>query len=327
MQLSVIICARNEEKLLYNALSSIEKQDFPDNLYELIIVDDASTDNTISIAKKFCEAKRNFRLISISNVDRMQSMLSGKQNCLDTAIAMAQGKYIVQLDADCTALPSFLKTYNEYFENGNDFVFGITEIGEDDTLFKQIQKNDLHYLMNVSYFAASFGLPLSCMGNNIGYSRSAYYSIGGYQRLGQSEIEDLQLLTAFKKGNKKIAVIRNSEILVKTKAERGIIQFVKQRIRWASGFTVASAELRLIVLFRLLLTAVLWIGLVQIVQSKVEGLFVATPVLLLDLSVFLHGGHLSNKRLDGFLVWLIYFYLQPILVLFGFFLPLKDRWK
>ena len=91
---SVIMCAYNLEKIVDTAIESVLTQNFEN--YELIIVNDGSTDNTIGTLKKF-ESKSNGKIRIIDNQKNIG--LSASRNI---AIAQAKGEYIIHLDGDDT---------------------------------------------------------------------------------------------------------------------------------------------------------------------------------------------------------------------------------
>jgi glycosyltransferase involved in cell wall biosynthesis len=105
MRVSIIIPALNEEKSIRLTLQAALAQDFPEDEYEIIVVDNGSTDDTAQIAGSFpkvlvcCEPRRG---------------LSFAREC---GRKHAQGEILVNLDADCIPPPRWLKTGIKYFSN------------------------------------------------------------------------------------------------------------------------------------------------------------------------------------------------------------------
>ena len=91
-KLSVVIAARNEEENIGNLLSSIAIQTYPQHLFEVVVVDDHSTDNTIAIASRFSFVK----IIKL----QFDNINSYKKKAIETGIAAASGDLIVITDAD-----------------------------------------------------------------------------------------------------------------------------------------------------------------------------------------------------------------------------------
>ena len=96
---SIIISAFNAEKLLPRAIESVLNQKYSD--VEIIIVDDKSTDNTLTVAKKYAKDNSNIRILKQhKNTERHRAHLRG--------IQAARGKWILFLDSDDELLPNTL---------------------------------------------------------------------------------------------------------------------------------------------------------------------------------------------------------------------------
>ena len=97
--ISVVIPAYNAEQFLDETLESVLSQTYEN--WECIIVNDGSTDNTESIAKKWCEKDARFRYFYKEN--------SGASDTRNLGIKKARGEYIAFLDADDLYMPNFLE--------------------------------------------------------------------------------------------------------------------------------------------------------------------------------------------------------------------------
>ncbi len=104
--ISVIIPFYNAEKFLARAVQSILQQTYQN--YELLLINDGSTDQSLAIAQKLAEAHQKIRLI-----DQTNRGLAATRN---RGIAEAQGKYLAWLDADDEALPLRLAKQVAYME-------------------------------------------------------------------------------------------------------------------------------------------------------------------------------------------------------------------
>lgn len=89
-EISVILCAYNTEEYLNRSVTSVLEQTFSD--FELIIVNDGSTDNTENIANEFAETDKRVRVITKDN--------GGLSSARNVGIAAAKGKYLTFIDAD-----------------------------------------------------------------------------------------------------------------------------------------------------------------------------------------------------------------------------------
>src|SRR5690606_12288350 len=94
-KVSVLIAARNEAANIGRTLSDILAQDFPEELLEIIVVDDHSTDDTAAVVRSF--AGQGVKLLKL---DESQPLNSYKKKAISVAIEKATGDFIVTTDAD-----------------------------------------------------------------------------------------------------------------------------------------------------------------------------------------------------------------------------------
>ena len=239
--ISVLIAARNEEKSLSLCLQSLKEQEYPSNLIEIIILNDRSTDKTRDIALSFCDDLPNFRLIDIEE-DR--DGLKGKMNVLAQGIDTAKGDIILVTDADCILPQNWVSGISGYFSERTGLVAGVTILnrsGQKQRFFDHLQCIDWLFLQAVASGTAGLGLPVSLLGNNFGFRKSAYKSFGGYQNLKFSLTEDMALLQAISKIKKyDIVYPLNMDTSINSFPVNRLREFYQQRRRWAQGGRKAS---------------------------------------------------------------------------------------
>lgn len=102
--ISVVVAAYNEEEDLPKCLEAITAQDFPKEEYELIVVDNNSTDKTADIAKNF-----GARVVSETK--------QGNTFAISKGFNSAEGEIIAATDADTIVAPDWLSQIKEIFKN------------------------------------------------------------------------------------------------------------------------------------------------------------------------------------------------------------------
>ncbi|WP_052671756.1 glycosyltransferase family 2 protein [Photobacterium leiognathi] len=107
---SVILPVYNAEKYLHEALSSIVEQTYT-NL-EIIVINDGSTDNSLSIIKEFSVVDERIKIINRENKGLIYS--------LNEAISISTGQYIARMDADDISLPLRIEKQVQLLETGYD---------------------------------------------------------------------------------------------------------------------------------------------------------------------------------------------------------------
>jgi glycosyltransferase involved in cell wall biosynthesis len=117
---SIVMGVFNEEKLIARALKSIINQTYID--WELIVVDDGSTDSSREIIKSY--ASQDNRIILVENKTNL-----GLAASLNSGISIARGKYIARMDADDESLPHRLERQTAFLDlNPNVDVLGTAAV-------------------------------------------------------------------------------------------------------------------------------------------------------------------------------------------------------
>ncbi|OGU62158.1 MAG: glycosyl transferase [Ignavibacteria bacterium RBG_13_36_8] len=232
LSVSIIVAARNEEDNILDCMKSLNDLEYPAEKIEIIIVDDHSTDNTGQIISDYISDKAKFKTIIPSE---SFGNLKGKANALANAIKVAKGEIILTTDADCVVASAWAKTIASYYTKDVAFVGGYTTQLER-TTFEGMQALDFIYLLTVAAGTINLGKPLSCIGNNMSYRKSAYDEAGGYEKIPFSVTEDFQVLMAIHNLKKyKIIYPLDVNALVTSKPCPNVKSLLKQKKRWGVG--------------------------------------------------------------------------------------------
>ncbi|MDZ4182978.1 MAG: glycosyltransferase, partial [Candidatus Cloacimonadaceae bacterium] len=122
--ISVIIAARNEEGNLPRLLASLGALDYPDDLYEIIIVNDHSTDGSMRILSEF-DGKNNLRVIDWQG---SRTGLTGKKAAIQCGIEAARYDILAFTDADCVVPQTWLRRINACMDDQTDYLLGYSII-------------------------------------------------------------------------------------------------------------------------------------------------------------------------------------------------------
>ena len=120
--ISIVIPAYNEEKYILNSLRSLLNQNLVNTIsYEIIIVDNNSTDNTYKIVKNFIDkyGKSNDKI----SFELVREYRKGVAFARQTGFSMANSKIIATLDADCIASPLWVRTIFNIFNYDYDYLY------------------------------------------------------------------------------------------------------------------------------------------------------------------------------------------------------------
>ena len=223
--ISLVVCCKNEAENLPPLLRSIETQTHTD--FEVIFVDDHSTDDTAKILDEFAQNHTFARCISASG--------NGKKSALSDGILSAKNEIIVCTDADCTLQAEHLQIISDYFaENEPDLLLGAVRMTDDGTLFQQLQALEFASLMASTAGACGAHMPVMCNGANLAFKKSIWLQCHSALHAEQPSGDDVFLLHAVKKMCGKIAFLKSEKIVVTTKPQTTLRDFMNQRARWTS---------------------------------------------------------------------------------------------
>lgn len=229
---TVIVAARNEEDNILECMESLDALIYPSGKLEIIIVNDHSDDRTGEIIDEFIRGKEEFKSMI---PEKQIGQVKGKANAIANAVEIATGDIILTTDADCTVSPTWAKTIASYYEDDVAFVGGYTT-QSGDTIFEGMQAADFVFLLGAAAGSVNLKFPLSCIGNNMSYRKSAYEEVGGYAGIDFSVTEDFSLLRAIKNLKKyKILYPLDKDALVTSKPCPDFKSIYWQKKRWGVG--------------------------------------------------------------------------------------------
>ena len=230
--ISVIIPFRNEAKNILKSLESIEAQHYPPDKFEVIYVDDFSTDDSVEILGR----NKNMKNIRIISVPADYSINAHKKRAVSYGIENSRGEIIVTTDADCIHDTIWLKSLLQNFDEETGFVSGPVEFIDNRKLFSKIQKIEFAGLVLTGAGLIGSGKPTICNAANIAYKRKVYNKVGGFKdQLNLSSGDDELLMQKIARDtNYRIKFSTNKYSVVRTSSNKSIGEFYQQRKRWAS---------------------------------------------------------------------------------------------
>lgn len=226
--LTVIVSARNEENNIGICLESLVNQQYPKEKYEVIIVDDQSTDNTALIIQDFITTHPyNFRMYATSG-------LGGKKEAFNTGIKYASGEIILTTDADCVVSPDWMNEMNKAFNGSAVFVAGPVMMAPSATWFEIFQCLEFNALLAST--AGSFGINRPVMSNGANMGILAEVCRTEMMNPQVTSGEDVFTMFYLKKkyGARMLKFAASAESVVRTQTQKSLRDFIMQRIRWTS---------------------------------------------------------------------------------------------
>lgn len=234
---SIIVPVRNEQATITHTLDCILSQGYPGDRYEIIVVDDRSTDLTSHILRQYRDQHDRIKSVRI---DQVPDGISGKKNAVTTGIAYARGEMIVTTDGDVEMGTQWLERMVGSFDQETGLVSGLTIYKPDRSLLHVYQSLDSASLSVISAAMIANGTPLTCQGSNLAYRKRAYEEVDGFTGIDHvtSGDDDLLMQKIDAQTNWKIQAITDPESFVYTRPADTLTEVINQRSRWASKGTV-----------------------------------------------------------------------------------------
>ena len=233
-QISVIIPARNEAENIAACLKSIIAQSYPSHLFEIIVVDDHSTDDTAAIVQSFNEP--DIKLLSLKDFTDGQ-LNSFKKKAIAVAIDHSSGTLMVTTDADCIVPVNWLQNIAALYETKKAvFIAAPVLISNGNSFIEIFQALDFMTLQGITGASVYKKLHSMCNGANLAYLKKSFYEVNGFAGIDNIASGDDMLLMhkIYKQHPEKVFFLKSKEAIVKTAPVTSIAAFFNQRIRWAS---------------------------------------------------------------------------------------------
>ena len=178
LPISVVICARNEAKNLQKNLPHILHQTYPE--FEVIVVNDASTDKTAEVLEIFAKVYGNLRIINTLGLSRD---MAGKKFALTKGIEAAKNEHLLFTDADCCPTSQdWIAGMVKNITKKRQIILGFGPyIARRGFLNKIIQYETL--MTALQYLSlALVGKPYMGVGRNLAYHKSLFFKANGFQK-------------------------------------------------------------------------------------------------------------------------------------------------
>jgi cellulose synthase/poly-beta-1,6-N-acetylglucosamine synthase-like glycosyltransferase len=236
-QFTVIIPARNEAANIKACVDSILNQDYPTDAFEIIVIDDFSEDDTAFIVTALSQQYSQVRLIQLADHCKDGETLAYKKKAIEIAVAEAKGDWILTTDADCIVPKKWLLLYNAYIQEHQPcFVAAPVMFIKTAGILNQFQVLDFLALQGITAAAVGAGKHSMSNGANLGFEKTAFIAVGGYQGVDHiASGDDMFLMHKMKQTlHKPVGYLFHPDAIVLTAAMDTWKSFIMQRIRWAS---------------------------------------------------------------------------------------------
>lgn len=232
---SVIICARNEAENLQRYLPVVLEQRYEGD-WEIIVVDDASSDNTSAIVQDFQLRFPHLRLIRLNN-----KHLSGKKTALAQGIFASQYDHLLVTDADCApAGPGWLHGISDALTSRpeTEIVLGYGPMNRTQGALNRWIRYETTYT-SIQYFSfALAGIPYMGVGRNLAFKKEVFERVGGFESHQHIPSGDDDLLVNAAADRRNTAISIDPETFVFSEGKTTWQAWLQQKHRHLSASSV-----------------------------------------------------------------------------------------
>ena len=260
---SVIVCARNEEENLQDYLHNLLTQDYP--LYEVIVVDDGSEDQTRMILEQYARQCNNMYHTFVPHGARV---MSTKKLALTIGIKAAHYDYILLTDADCRPeSKNWIREMMGGFADANaELVLGFSPYFEHDTLLSRLISYDTLWSGLLYMGMARAGHPYMGVGRNLAYRRDTFFANNGFQGLLNERSGDDDLFV------NKVATNQNTRVV----CNRDSLTWSSPKPTWGEWMQQKRRHLSVSPLYRV--SSKLRIGVEPMMRALLYGLLIVSAL-------------------------------------------------
>lgn len=295
---SIVIPFRNEAKNLQDLLKSLSNLEYSKDLFEVILVDDDSKDNSVKQIMQFLASHKNvFKVIS-----NKRATNSPKKDAITTAITVAKYNWIITTDADCIFPKTWLKTFDAFIKkNDSKMIIAPVTYTITNSFLEQFQLLDFLSLQGATVAGFGINKPFLCNGANLAYKKEVFVELNGF--IGNTSIasgDDIFLLEkAITTFPKQVHYLKSKDALVITKPQSSLAALIQQRVRWASKTTAYNNRFgKLVGIMVLLMNAIIIIAFVLSTVGVFNWLcfaFLFSTKFIIDFVIIYKIGRFFNQ--------------------------------
>lgn len=322
IKVSVLLAARNEEHQIIRCLTALSQLTFPRNEIEILIGNDASTDRTEELIRKFIVDKPQFTCFNIGPSD---TNLKGKTNVLAQLAHKAKGTYYFYTDADIAVPQGWIQAMLSHFTETDGVVVGVTRI-ETGNFLSCMQSTEWVFALGLIRAGSRFGIPVTGMGNNMAITAEAYWSVGGYEQVGFSIVEDYAIFMAIIQRGYSFKQAYQTAVITVSTPMPDYIQQLNQRKRWMAGVMQSPWVIRLALVLSathvpLLLLLGCWMPMLSLWLALSSYVLISAGAFAAIKTLKIQGLYQTLP-----LFW-FYFNINNLVMLVNYILPTPTVWK
>lgn len=226
-RITVVVPVRDGADTIAPLLQDFYRQSYPKEQYEVIVVDDHSTDGTADIVRSMQRAWPGLRYEALGDTQ-------GKKQGIVRGVKEATGEVILTTDADVRCGPAHLASLADHWSREKpDMVLMPVFTERGSGFLGLLQYHEQMAFQAATAGSAMEGRPLLANGANLVFTRKAFFENGGFHGDRWASGDDLFLLKRMLRAGRKVSYLRDIEAAVSVRPEPDLAAAFSQRMRWA----------------------------------------------------------------------------------------------
>ncbi len=241
-ELTVVVCAKDEEEHIENCVRSINSQDYPPEKFSVIAVNDRSGDRTGEILNVLAGEQRNMKVLHLSSCP---AGISPKKHAITKALEHCETEFIVATDADAQHEPQWLRSYGSLCREELGAATALSVFRKKhyrspwERIWQSMQTLEALSHNVVIAGAMGHGFAITANGNNMMYRKDLFRD-GKVLKGDVVTGDDSDIMYEAQRRGYEVEFNAHPASVVKLVPEDSIGAVINQRVRWASQILKAT---------------------------------------------------------------------------------------
>ncbi len=326
---SVIICARNESENLEKFLPSILEQNYTE--YQVIVVNDASTDNSDKVLLKL---KNKYPNLAVTTIYKDEKFSHGKKLALTIGIKKAKYEQLILTDADCVASDkNWISSMQKNFNDDKEIIIAYGAYTRKKGLLNKLIRYDAMFIAMQYLSFAIAGVPYMGVGRNIAYRKTFFFKNKGFASHMYLLSGDDDLFVNEYGNKKNIAIELNKSSFTYSEPKTSFTAWFVQKKRHFTTGKYYKKKHKLILAGEIISRILFYLTFIILIFNKIYLIYVI-PIFALRFLIQFFIINSTRKRLnekDLHIIWFIFDILIPIIsfsvLISNIFKRKNTKWK
>ncbi|WP_046758811.1 glycosyltransferase [Kordia jejudonensis] len=314
---SVIVCAKNEAENLEKLIPELLRQSY--KKFEIVLINDASSDETLEIMERFQKKHDNIKIV---NVENNEAFWGNKKYALTLGIKAATHNYLLFTDADCKPISNhWITEMSQCFSSDKKIIIGYGAYAKKKYSLLNILIRFETVMAAIQAFSyAKIGIPYTAVGRNLAYHRDEFYAVNGFVNHMKIRSGDDDLFIKDATTRKNTAICFSKDSFTISQAKTGFIAWFRQKRRHVSTSSHYKFIHKFLLGFFYLTQVLFWIFAIGLLFTSMWQLALCVLAFRIIFQYFIIGFAASKLKEQDILYFLPLLEIFLVIIHFGIFI-------